>query len=281
MRKTWIVLGLLSACSSGPRLPTAAQGETVLEVRGAIKRGPFALGRADLERLPRRSLRGVDPVTGRSATWEGVSVAGIVIDRVEPAKGGADTVIVRTADGAAIPIPLTIVRQWRPVLADRADGERLATPVLAWPTLEQRGIETDPRAEGWWARGVVALELADWQRAFAPSLAAPDGASDAARRGSGFYAERCLRCHRMRAAGGERGPDLTTVAARLGAGPFASMLGRHPGWSGPLGEAPGPEVADELWSFLRAVAASPAIVAPPRPKEPVTADRGAPEPNSP
>ena len=145
MRKSWIVLGLLAACTSGPRLPTTAHGEPVLEVRGALKKGPYALGRADLERLPRRTLRGVDPVTGRTATWEGVSVAAIVIDRVELAKGGADTVIVRTADRAAIPIPLTIVRQWRPVLADRADGERLASPVLAWPTLEQRGIETDPR----------------------------------------------------------------------------------------------------------------------------------------
>src|SRR5512133_220004 len=225
MRKSWIVLGFLSACSAGAKLPSTAQGQTVLEVRGAIKKGPFALGRADVAKLPRRTLRGVDPTTGRTATWEGVSVAAIVSDRVDLAKG-ADTVIVRTSDRAAIPIPLTLVRQWKPILADTADGVRLDPPVLAWPTLEQRGLETDPRADGWWARGVVAFELVEWQKAFATALAIPDGAADAARRGATWYGDRCLRCHQMRGAGGQRGPDLTTVAARLRPGPFASMLDR-------------------------------------------------------
>lgn len=276
MRKSWIVLGFLAACTGGPRLPTTAQGQTVLEVRGALKKGPYALGRADLAKLPRRSLRGVDPATGRAATWEGVSVATLVNDRVELAKG-ADTVIVRTADRAAIPIPLTLVRQWKPVLADRADGATLATPVLTWPTLEQRGLETDPRAEGWWARGVVAFEIVEWQKAFASALAIPDGATDAARRGATWYGDRCIRCHRMRGAGGERGPDLTTVAARLRPGPFAALLDHHPGWTAEVGESPGPQGAEELWTFLRAVSAT---TTGPR-TEAVTAERGTTEPNAP
>lgn len=276
MRKLWIVLGLLAACSRGPKLPATPQGETVLEVRGALKHGPRVLGRADVERLPRHSVRGVDPVTGRVATWEGASVAALVSERVALAKG-ADTVIVRTAQRAAIPIPLTLVRQWKPVLADRADGVRLASPVLAWPTLEQRGLETDPRATGWWAQDVVAFELVDWEKAFAAALATPDGATDAARRGAGWYGERCIQCHGMRGAGGQRGPDLTTVASRLRPGPFATLLDRHPGWSSAGGEPPGPDGAEELWSFLRAVAAS-ATGAPP---EPFTAGASAGEPNAP
>ncbi len=277
MRKSWIVLGLLVACSTGPRLPTTAHGETVLEVRGALKKGSYALGRADLAKLPRRTLRGVDPATGRAATWEGVSVVTLVSDRVDLAKG-ADTVIVRTADRAAIPIPLTLVRQWRPVLADKADGVPLATPVLAWPTLEQRGLETDPRADGWWARDVVAFELVEWQKAFASALAIPDGATDAARRGATWYGDRCIRCHRMRGAGGERGPDLTTVAARLRPGPFGTLLDRHPGWKKDTpGETPGPQGAEEIWTFLRAVAAATTGAKP----EPITAERAAPEPNAP
>jgi hypothetical protein len=275
MRKSWIVLGLLVACSGGSRLPTTAHGEKVLEVRGAIKGAPFALGRADLEKLPRRAVRGVEPATGRSATWEGVSIAAIVSERVELPKG-ADTVVVRTADRAAIPIPLTLVRQWSPVLADRADGVRLPSPVLAWPTLEQRGLPTDPRAHGWWAQDVVALEIVDWQKAFAGALAAPDGAPDAARRGAGWYGDRCIQCHRMRGAGGERGPDLTTVAARLQTGPFAALLEHHPGWKWPGGDPPDAQGAEELWSFLRAVAASGGARA-----EPVTAGRGGAEPNAP
>jgi hypothetical protein len=80
----------------------------------------------------------------------------------------------------------------------------------------------------------------------------------------------------MRGAGGERGPDLTTVAARLRAGPFGALLDHHPGWKFTVGEAPGPQGAEELWSFLRAVAATNGL----RP-EPVTADVGAAEPNAP
>ncbi|HET8539250.1 MAG TPA: c-type cytochrome [Anaeromyxobacter sp.] len=275
MRKSWIVLGLLAGCTGAPRLPHTAQGDTVLEVRGALKKGPYALGRGDLGRLPRRTLRGLDPATGRTASWEGVSVAAIVSERVDLATG-ADTVIVRTADRAAIPIPLTLIRQWRPVLADRADGEPLPSAVLAWPTLEQRGLETDPRADGWWARDVVAFEIVEWERAFAAALSTPDGATDVARRGSAAYADRCLRCHRMRGAGGERGPDLTTVAARLGPGPFAALLERHPRRTTSVGEPLGPQGPDELWSFLRAVAAAPGGA-----RAELTADRGAAEPNAP
>lgn len=279
MRKLGLapVVLVLAACSGGgARLPKAAQGAQVLEVRGAVKHGPFALGRADLDRLPRRSVRGVDVVSGAAAEWEGISVAAIVSDRVELAKG-ADTVIVRTSEGAAIPIPLTLVRQLKPVLADRANGTRLPAPVLAWPTLEQRGLETDPRARAWWAREVVAFEIVEWQRTFGSALATPDGAPDAARRGSAWYGERCVTCHKMRGAGGSRGPDLTTVAARLRQAPFEALLETHPGWATAGGDTPGAEGAVELWAFLRAVATSPQGTRP----EALTAERGSLQPNVP
>jgi mono/diheme cytochrome c family protein len=267
---------LAAACSGGPRLPKAAQGTPLIEVRGAVKDGPFALGRADLERLPRREVHGVDPATGRAAVWQGSSVAELVSGRVEVSKG-ADVAVVRTADRAAIPIPLIVIRQLRPVLADRADGARLPSTVLAWPTLEQRGLETDPRAGLWWARDVIAFEVVDWQRTFGAALATPDGASDDARRGSGWFGERCISCHRMRGVGGERGPELTTVASRIRRAPFSALLEKHPGWRGTGGDPPGEQGVSELWSFLHAVAASGAS----QPPEALTAERGAPAPKTP
>jgi hypothetical protein len=275
MRKLGFVLVLLAACSGKSQLPRSSHGAPVVEVRGAVKNGPYALGRADLDRLPRLAVRGADPDSGREALWEGASAAELVSRRVELQKG-ADTVIVRTADRAAIPVPLTVIRQAKPVLADRADGVRLAGNVLAWPNLEQPGFDTDPRAAGWWARDVVAFELAEWQRAFGAALSTPDGAGDDARRGSSWYAERCISCHRMRGAGGERGPDLTTVAERLEQLPFAALLEKHPGWKTAAGEPPGEQSAGELWAFLRAVAVSPA----PPPIEALTADSGAPTPGA-
>lgn len=262
MRKIGILLAVLAACSSGPRLPRTADGAPVLSVGGAVERGPFALGRNDLAKLPRRSVRGVDPVSGRVATWEGISLDELVSRRVEIHKG-ADTILVRTADRAAIAIPLTLVRQQKPVLADHADGARISPSVLAWPTLELRGLETDPRASLWWARDVVALELVDWQRTFAAALVTPDGAPDGARRGSAFYGERCIACHRMRGVGGERGPDLTGAAARISLAPFARLLEQHPGWKGAGGDPPGAEGAGEVWSFLDAVGKAGPASAPP------------------
>lgn len=267
MRKFCLIVVLLASCSGGLRLPKASHGAPLIAVRGAVKDGPFALGRADLDRLPRRAIRGVDPVSRREAVWEGTSVVEVVSVRVELQKG-ADVAVVRTADRAAIPIPLTVIRTLKPVLADRADGTRLPSMVLAWPTLEQRGLETDPRAGLWWARDVVAFELADWQKTYGPALATPDGAADEARRGSGWYGERCITCHRLRGVGGDRGPELTRVAERIRPAPFAELLRKHPGWNGTGGDPPGGEAISELWSFLHAVAAAPA--APPA----LTAERG-------
>ncbi len=276
MRKRSLALAFLAAaCSAGLQLPKAPQGASVLEVRGAVKGGPYSLGRADLLKLPRRTVRGVAPQTRSAAEWSGASLVALVSERVELAKG-ADTVVARTADSRAIPIPLTIVRRLKPVLADTADGVRTSSLVLAWPTLEQPGLETDPRAPGWWAADVVALELADWQRTFGPALATPEGASDGARRGAEAFAERCIACHRMRGAGGKKGPDLTTVAARIGAGPFATLAEKHPGAGRPDGEREAGQVTAEVWSFLRAVAVATSGARP----EDLTAERPVPEPGA-
>lgn len=278
MRKIgFVALFVVAACSSGPRLPTSPQGAPVLEVRGELKKGPYALGQADLDKVPRLTVRGVDPQTARAAVFEGTSVATLVSERVDIRKG-ADTVIIRTADRSAIPVPLTVIRQLKPVLADRADGTRLATRILAWPTEHQHGLATDPRAATWWARDVVAFEIVEWQQMFAPALATPVGAADAERRGAGVYAESCISCHRLRGVGGERGPELTTVAARIRPGAFASLLPSHPGWRERPPADPGSEEASELWSFLRSVAVTTAGA---RPEDAVTADVASPVANSP
>lgn len=277
MRKLGLaVLCAVAACSSAPRLPQSADGAPVIEVRGAVREGARALGAADLDRLPHRTLRGTDPRSGAAAQWEGPSVAALVSDRIRIQKG-ADTAVVRTADGSAVPVPLTVIRQLRPVLAERVDGVRLAARVLAWPTEEQIGLATDPRAASWWAHDVVAFEIVDWQRTFAPALAPPEGSADAARRGGFAFGESCISCHRVRGVGGEKGPDLTAVAARLREEPFVAALQRHPGWSHRRAEQPRAEAASELWSFLSAVAAGGAGGTPPE----MTAGRAAPVANSP
>jgi mono/diheme cytochrome c family protein len=257
MRKLgFFLLAMAVSCMPKQLLPRAAQGTPVLEVRGALLSGPHSLGVADLGKLSRAKLRAVEPGTGRAAEWEGTPLQALAIDHVE-LRRGVDTVVVRTRDGAAIPVPLGVVRQLQPVLADRVDGMRTPTRELAWPTADQRGLATDPRATSWWARDVVALELVDWQRTYGQALAAPESAPDAARRGAGVYAESCISCHRLRGQGGERGPDLTTVAARIGPQAFAALLPSHPGWRERRVRDASEEPSSEVWEFLRMVAAAP------------------------
>lgn len=279
MRKLGFFLVVaVSACSSKELLPRVAHGPTVLEVRGALQGGPHELGRADLAKLPRLEVHGVDPRTGRTAEYEGPSLAALVSDRVA-LRRGVDTVVVRTADRAAIPIPLSLVRGLKPVLAERMDGVRITPAEIAWPTVDQRGLVTDPRAAAWWARDVVALELVDWQRTYGPALAPPEGAGDEARRGASVFAASCISCHRVRGQGGERGPDLTTVAARLSAQRFAELLPSHPGWKEERQRDASDEPVTEVWSFLRGVSLAPAPAG--APEEPVTAERGSKERGAP
>jgi hypothetical protein len=254
MRKQSLaVVFVVAACaSSGPSLPRSPQGAPVLTVQGAIRGGPYALGEADLAALPQHAVRGLDPATGREARWEGAALAGLA--QAVKIRKGADTLIVRTADGTAVPIPLTVIRQRRPVLATRADGAPVAGRVLAWPNLEQAGLPSDPRQRSWWARDIVALEIVQWQAALGTALATPEGAPDAARLGSDHFAARCVACHRVRGAGGEKGPELTRVATRVEPGAFRALLADHPGWAERGVEAPGPEAVDQVWAFLRAIA---------------------------
>ncbi len=275
MRKTMILaLVALAACASHrSSLPRGSESDSVLVVRGGVKGGPFHLSARALRALPQASVLGVDPATGQDGSWQGVPLAVLVYDRVTRTKG-ADTVIVRTQDGAAVPIPIAIARSMKPVLAERADGAPLPSMVLAWPNQEQIGLQTDPRQPLWWAHGVVALEIVDYQATLGRALVAPDGAPDAARVGAETFGARCVACHRLRGAGGQKGPDLTTVATRLSSDAFLRLLEKHPGWVQRNGETPGHEAAAELWAYLRAVAIAPRPE--PRPGEPSGPGSGAP-----
>jgi len=253
-RMTCTALALAAlACGGGPRLRTTGKGEKVLEVRGDIEDAPIVLGAEDLARLPRRTVRGRDPASGHEAAWEGASLAAM-LQRVTPKKKVVvDTLVVRTRDGEAVPIPVTFVWQYKPVLVP-ADGQPAA--LLAWPNLDQRGLDSDSRAPAWWARGVVALELVSWPRAFGAALAPPIGSSAAARVGSGLFASRCLSCHSVRGAGGTAGPQLTLAAASLDPARFGAALTAHRFERRGV-ESPDAAQRAQLYAFLQAVARAP------------------------
>lgn len=244
-----VVVGL--ACSSGPRLPKTTDA-VALEVGGAVKGGPFHLSEADMAALPQGEVRGVDPRTGQASRYEGLALAGLE-ERVELDRG-ADTLVLRSADGEAIPIPVSVVRQLRPVLAARADGAALEGRVLAWPNVEHHGLTTDPRAPLWWVRRVVKIEFVPWRDAYAKALQLPEGAPPGALAGARTFGSRCIGCHELRGAGGANGPALEqggpfTELARLRA-----LLADHPGAGGRNAPPPAEERVEELATFLKVIA---------------------------
>ncbi len=243
------------ACSVGTRLPRAPHGEAVLQVRGAVKGAPFHLAQADLDALKQGKARGIDPVTGRDATYQGVDLAAL-LDRLD-LTGGADTLLLRTGDGRAVPVPLQVIRALRPVLAGHAEGSALPARLVAWPNVAHHGVNSDPRAVLWWARDVVALELVSWARVMGPALHLPEGAPAGALAGATAFGTRCLACHRVRRTGGTAGPELARGGKVPGAVELAKVLPGHPGWASPGTAPPRPEVVSQLAAFLWTVARTP------------------------
>jgi mono/diheme cytochrome c family protein len=241
------------ACGGGPELPRAPRGEKVLELRGAIERAPMPVGTEDLAKVPRGKVQGRDPVTGREATWEGTSLAALTRFVRPRKKVVIDTIVLRTRDGEAVPVPLTLVHQLKPVLV-RAEG----APgfLVAWPNLEQVGLAADPRAPGWWARGVDAIDFVPWPQAYGAALAPPLGSTTPARQGAGVFATRCVACHALRGAGGTVGPPLTLVGTSLDGRGFDAAIAKHAFER--RGLAP-PDDAQrgQLWAYLQAVARAP------------------------
>jgi mono/diheme cytochrome c family protein len=260
------------ACSPGTRLPRASRGPEVLQVRGAVKGAPFRLGEADLAALRHARAQGIDPVAGVEAVFEGVDLARLE-EEVVLAKG-ADTLVLRTTDRQAVPVPLSLVRQLHPVLAASADGKQLASRLVAWPNVEHHGLRTDPRAALWWARKVVALEYVAWASTYGRALRLPEGAPAGSLAGATTFVSRCMGCHRVREAGGGNGPDLTRAGESLTVEKMDSLLSGHPGPAAGPSPVPGDGTARQLLAFLRTIALTPPEATdeeaePKRPQRPV------------
>lgn len=252
-----LALAALSCAAPKSKLPAKPDGASALEVKGEIKGGPVQLGEADLARLPQRKVKGTDPHSGRTAEWEGTDLAAILARVV--ARPGSDTVTIRTADGVAVPLNLSKIQQYRPVIATRVDGQPVSPNRLAWPNADQPGLVRDPRHRPWWATGVVAVEIAPWSRTYGRALAVPPGASEGARPGGGLFVERCVFCHEMRGVGGKKGPELTRWAEQ---NDLAALSGRLAGHPGRLPEDQEAEFVPPLHAYLSAMVKAPPLPEP-------------------
>ena len=257
MRNLLLALALL-ACAA-PKTPRPARGEVVLSVTGRLEHGPYNFGRDDLKQLPRRSFCAISPAASSPEKFDGVAVAALLSDAID-VKKGVDTAVFYGKDGYIAPVSIAAIRQLRPVLADRVDDEAVgswrdgAAPfVLAWPNVDQPGIDTDPRMRWWWVTGVTKLEMQSWTASYGRALRVPAGASDDARLGADAFSVQCMNCHKLRGFGGTRGPDLTAAASTKDIQALASSMRDHLQRVGPPGIEPSPAALRQIAAFLREI----------------------------
>jgi len=106
--------------------------------------------------------------------------------------------------------------------------------------------------------GVSTLVVESWVRTYGRALALPPEASDQARRGVEHVAGHCLPCHRVRGAGGTRGPDLARSLSGWPAQRIAAWLVPHSTQAWLPDGSDGDQARREIAAFLQAAASSPA-----------------------
>ncbi len=259
MRTRVLLATALLACA-GPT-PRTPRGEVVVSFEGKIEHGPFRFGKDDLPSLPRRGFKAVPPSSGNEASFDGLVVSIILSDEMELGKG-VDIAVFHGEGGYAVPVPITALRQLRPVLADKVNGgpvagwSKAAAPLqLAWPNVDQPGIDSDPRMRWWWVGGVRKVDLQSWVSTYGRALRVPQGSSDDARLGAEVISVSCMACHKLRGVGGTRGPELRSGIVPREPQAFSDALRDHLAKASGMASAPetSPLAARQIAAFLRAV----------------------------
>ncbi|MBI5066671.1 MAG: hypothetical protein HZB56_00410 [Deltaproteobacteria bacterium] len=275
-----LLLAALASCSAWSKLRPPAASD-LLRIEGHVDRGPFGLSAADLAKLERRTLRGVDPRGGREAAYAGASLPPFFNEGL-PLLRGADTAFFHGRGGYVAAVPLNAIRQSQPVLADQMDGKPLAEAspesgplLLAWPDAEAPGLGTDSRQRWYWVRGVERIELGPWQETVGRATRVPLGASGEARLGADVFARQCFQCHRLRGRGGVVGPELTRLGVEKPDLDVVALLASHLAPRSGIPGAPelAPAAAQQVAAFLKVVARAGADrpedeVRPPAPRQP-------------
>lgn len=267
-----LVLAALASCSTWSKL-RAPRAADLLRVEGQVEKGPFGFAAADLARLERRTLRGVDPRAGREAAYSGAALVPFVNEGF-PLLRGVDTAFFHGRGGYVAAVPLNAIRQSQPVLADQIDGKPLAEAspasgplLLAWPDAEAPGLGTDLRQRWYWVRGVERIEFGPWQDTVGRATRVPLGASGDARLGADVFGRQCFQCHRLRGRGGVVGPELTRLGVEKPALDVAAHLASHMGPASGIAGVPElpPAAARQVAAFLKVVA----LAGPDRPEDEV------------
>jgi hypothetical protein len=262
MRKRALLAATLLTCA-GPR-PHPPKGEVILTVDGAVEDGPYRFGRDDLPQLPHRAMQARAPGASEDARYEGLPVVPFLSDHVS-LESGTDLAVFHGGGGEVAVLSIPALRQTKPLLAYHKDPQSHETASfdLAFPNLDEPGIDTDPAVASSWLPGVDRIEMRRYSTSYGRALRVPLGAKDEARLGADRITNSCLRCHALRGVGGTRGGELHDLGIERDPALFSAHLKEH--LRRLESDSPGARVGEgalrEIVAFLEAVDRSGASAA--------------------
>jgi mono/diheme cytochrome c family protein len=220
---------------------------------------PIAIALAIAAQSPREvAVR--DPLDGVARVYRGVPLADLL-----GAGSAGDSVLVRCLDGFVVLLPLDLVRQAGPVVADRvktaAGWEAIPAPrgprYLVWPNRDRPELDRDPAitTEGW-AWGVAEVTTVSSASYLSPlKVSSRDRDALAGRQ---LWLSSCFHCHALSGAGGMAGWDLAWPVPlwRYLDGPQIEAYVTNPRAANPDGHMPAQKLSKvelaRLLAFLRA-----------------------------
>jgi cytochrome c2 len=160
-----------------------------------------------------------DPSDGTIHDYRGTPLLAL-LPPPPPIDAPGDAVLVRCSDGFVVLLPLSVIRDYQPVVASEVRREQRWMPIptprgpryLVWPNLSRPELEQDPAitSEGW-AWGVDEVSVLASATYLAPLT--PLRTDPSVERGRALWMQSCFHCHAVHHTGGLVGWDLSAPVA--------------------------------------------------------------------
>ncbi len=152
-----------------------------------------------------------DPATGKTASFEGVALSGLVERLLEQVpleqRAGVDLVVLRGHNKEEVFVPRWLVTRYPVLLSVRTEGEqRTFQTVVPWTTKPAIANEGLP-LERYFVRDVAEIELTSYQTRYKP-LYLSRRTDPAAVRGEKIFVQNCMGCHAAPSQGAAKDPAL-------------------------------------------------------------------------
>jgi hypothetical protein len=157
------------------------------------------LSLTDLSHIKKLSSSEVDPETGKTARWDGISLGDLIEQTISTfpndKKAQIDLVVLKNASGGEALIPRSFIVKYPFMLASKKDHKALDSleAVAPWTSKSKSRAEGLP-LETYFLNGVTEVDLANYRERFG-SVFLKNRTEPTALRGEKAFIQNCLSCH--------------------------------------------------------------------------------------